>query len=73
MDKTNEEKLFEYCSNRLTEKDPFIKKAIGWALRQYSKTNMESVIGFLEENKNLLQIVSFNVNEVIPNAGEDEL
>lgn len=29
----------------------FIKKAIGWALREYSKTNPNAVINFIENNK----------------------
>jgi 3-methyladenine DNA glycosylase AlkD len=29
----------------------FIRKAIGWALREYSKTNPDFVIGFVRDNK----------------------
>lgn len=36
----------------------FIDKAIGWALREYSKTNPSWVSGFLEENKNDLTKLS---------------
>lgn len=36
----------------------FIDKAIGWALREYSKTNPSWVSGFLEENKNDLAKLS---------------
>jgi 3-methyladenine DNA glycosylase AlkD len=31
-------------------KEFFIQKAIGWALREYSKTNPESVKRFIESN-----------------------
>lgn len=36
----------------------FIDKAIGWALREYSKTNPSWVSGFLKENKNDLTKLS---------------
>lgn len=32
-------------------KEFFIQKAIGWALREYSKTDSEAVINFVENNK----------------------
>ena len=32
-------------------KEFFIRKAIGWALREYSKTNPEWVITFVANNK----------------------
>jgi 3-methyladenine DNA glycosylase AlkD len=40
------------------EKEFFIKKAIGWALREYSKINQLWVRSFIDENKNLLQPLS---------------
>ncbi len=36
-EKTDEKRLFSYCHTLLKEKDPFIQRAIGWALREYSK------------------------------------
>ncbi len=44
---TDEEKLFSYCQKTLHEKDFFIRKAIGWVLREYSKTNPKSVKKFI--------------------------
>lgn len=46
---TDEELLYEII--RLNRKDNqfFIQKAIGWALREYSKTNPDSVKRFIEE------------------------
>jgi 3-methyladenine DNA glycosylase AlkD len=32
-------------------KEFFIRKAIGWSLREYSKTNPEFVISFVEKNQ----------------------
>jgi len=36
--KTDEKRLFSYCLALSKEKDLFIQRAIGWALREYSKT-----------------------------------
>jgi len=37
--------------NNLDQTEFFINKAIGWALRDYSKTNPEWVVSFIEKNK----------------------
>lgn len=39
--------LFDFCRRRTHEKEFFIRKAIGWALREYSKTDPEAVRAFL--------------------------
>lgn len=46
-DKTDEERLFRYILKRADSEEFFIQKAIGWALRQYAKTNPESVKNFV--------------------------
>jgi 3-methyladenine DNA glycosylase AlkD len=46
---TNEEKLFSYIRQHSPSKEFFIEKAIGWALREYSKTAPEPVIRFIEK------------------------
>jgi len=56
---TNSKKLFEYCLTTMHEKDFFIGKAIGWSLRQYSKSDSTSVQIFILENKNNLSNLSF--------------
>ena len=55
---TDEERLFRYSLARADEKEFFIKKAIGWALRQYAYTAPEAVRRFLEENKKSLSTLS---------------
>jgi 3-methyladenine DNA glycosylase AlkD len=45
---TNEQRLFEYITICKDEKDFFIRKAIGWALREYSKTNPTAVWNFIQ-------------------------
>lgn len=41
--------LFDFCRRCLHEKTFWMRKAIGWALRDYSKTNPDSVRHFVEE------------------------
>jgi 3-methyladenine DNA glycosylase AlkD len=48
---TNEDLLYEYIGKNADSKEFFIQKAIGWALREYSKTNPVSVKAFIEGNK----------------------
>ncbi|MBL0096728.1 MAG: DNA alkylation repair protein [Bacteroidetes bacterium] len=43
---TDEKLLFQLCSRYAKEKEFFIRKAIGWALRQYSKSNPAAVSPF---------------------------
>ncbi|URT70857.1 DNA alkylation repair protein [Cytobacillus firmus] len=47
---TDEELLYRYILLNNDSKEFFIQKAIGWALREYSKTNPESVKKFIESN-----------------------
>lgn len=46
---TNEPILFKYITANADSKEFFIQKAIGWALREYSKTNPDSVRQFINE------------------------
>jgi 3-methyladenine DNA glycosylase AlkD len=48
---TNEELLYDYIVKNADSKEFFIQKAIGWALREYSKTDPVSVKGFIEGNQ----------------------
>lgn len=45
---TDEALLFALINENLGSKEFFINKAIGWALREYSKTNPQAVIDFVE-------------------------
>jgi 3-methyladenine DNA glycosylase AlkD len=49
-EKTNEELLYKYIKRNADSKEFFIQKAIGWALREYSKTNSNSVRTFIQQN-----------------------
>ena len=50
-EKTDTELLEKILKNNLGQAEFFINKAIGWALRYYSKTNPNWVKNFIEENK----------------------
>ena len=50
-EKTNTELLEKVLENNLEQAEFFINKSIGWALRDYSKTNPEWVKNFIEKNK----------------------
>lgn len=50
-EKTDIELLEKILKNNLGQTEFFINKAIGWALRDYSKTNPEWVKNFIKENK----------------------
>ena len=46
---TDVERLFRYCRRRASDREFFIRKAIGWSLRELTKTDPESVRAFLAE------------------------
>ncbi|RDI55006.1 DNA alkylation repair protein [Flavobacterium glaciei] len=48
--KTNVDFLFSECLNHAHSKAFFIQKAIGWALREYAKSNPEAVKEFVKTN-----------------------
>jgi 3-methyladenine DNA glycosylase AlkD len=45
--RTDTARLFRYCLARADHKDFFIRKAIGWALRQYAWTDPAAVREFV--------------------------
>jgi 3-methyladenine DNA glycosylase AlkD len=48
---TDESLLFDACVARLGEQEFFIRKAIGWALRDYAKTNPAAVRSFVLDHR----------------------
>ncbi|WEK55536.1 MAG: DNA alkylation repair protein [Candidatus Cohnella colombiensis] len=48
---TDVERLFAYIQLGKDEQDFFIRKAIGWALREYAKTDADAVKRFVAETK----------------------
>lgn len=57
-DQTDEEQLFRHCLLCSHEKEFFIRKAIGWALRNYSYVSPKSVKMFVKSNKDVLSPLS---------------
>lgn len=47
---TDEARLFDYCEKQLHHKDFFIRKAIGWALRHYARTDPDAVLAFVDQH-----------------------
>ena len=48
--KTNFELLKSECEKHKNKNDFFIRKAIGWALREYAKTNSEAVKNYVDSS-----------------------
>ncbi len=55
---TDAERLFRYCRLQAGHRDFFIRKAIGWALRQYARTEPDAVRRFLDERAEALSPLS---------------
>jgi 3-methyladenine DNA glycosylase AlkD len=56
---TDTDRLSRYCLARAHEREFFIRKAIGWALRQHSWTDPDFVRRFLGEHRAVLSGLSF--------------
>jgi 3-methyladenine DNA glycosylase AlkD len=57
-EKTNEKLLFELITHCMDHEDFFIRKAIGWSLRQYARTNPGAVKKFVDSNRSKLSGLS---------------
>lgn len=55
---TNTKLLEAIIENNLGDEEFFINKAIGWSLREYSKTNPEWVKKFIDKNKDKMDKLS---------------
>jgi 3-methyladenine DNA glycosylase AlkD len=56
--KTDEARLFRFILENTHDSEFFIRKAIGWALREYSYTSPEAVRNFVLEHQNILSNLS---------------
>jgi 3-methyladenine DNA glycosylase AlkD len=63
--RTDADRLFRYCLARSDHRDFFIRKAIGWALREYAKTDPAAVREFVEAHRADLSPLS--VREALKN------
>jgi 3-methyladenine DNA glycosylase AlkD len=55
---TDADRLFRYCLARAGDREFFIRKAIGWALREYSKTDPDAVETFVAHHETALSGLS---------------
>lgn len=58
-DATDSDRLFRFCERRAHETEFFIRKAIGWALREYAKTDPSTVAQFMREHQSELSGLSY--------------
>lgn len=58
-EQTDHRRLFAYCLSRADEKEFFIRKAIGWALREYAYAEPNRVRSFLKRHKSQLSGLTF--------------
>ena len=56
---TDADLLFDACERRMHETEFFIRKAIGWALRDYAKTDPDAVVDFVAMNRSGLSGLSY--------------
>jgi 3-methyladenine DNA glycosylase AlkD len=66
-DKTDFKLLTKYILQVKSSKEFFLKKAAGWALRQYSKTNPTQVIEFVLANSDLSYLTKKEALRLIKN------
>lgn len=64
---TDRARLFQYCEKQMGHPDFFIRKAIGWALREYAKTDPAAVRDFVHANADGLSGLSRR--EALKNIG----
>ncbi|AGZ40438.1 putative DNA alkylation repair enzyme [Actinoplanes friuliensis DSM 7358] len=55
---TDTERLFTYCTRQAGHSDFFVRKAIGWALRQYARTDPDAVRRYVNRNRDALSPLS---------------
>lgn len=69
-DATNTERLFGYATRRAADKEFFIRKAIGWSLRQYARQEPDAVRQYVLANEDILSGLS--VREALKRIGREQ-
>ncbi|BFO19626.1 DNA alkylation repair protein [Streptomyces sp. KM77-8] len=64
---TDAARLFDHCLRRSGHPDFFIRKAIGWCLREYAKTDPDAVRAFLAQEQG--RFAPLSVREALRNIG----
>ncbi len=57
-DETDLELLFHAIEASIDSEEFFLRKAIGWALREYAKVDAETVLGFVAEHRDQMSALS---------------
>lgn len=57
-ERTDTNRLFTYCEMQMEHPDFFIRKAIGWALRHYARTDPDAVRAFVATHEHSLSGLS---------------
>jgi 3-methyladenine DNA glycosylase AlkD len=55
---TDTDRLFGYCTRQAGHRDFFVRKAIGWALRHYARTDPDAVRRYLADHRDALSPLS---------------
>jgi 3-methyladenine DNA glycosylase AlkD len=58
-ERTDQDQLFDHCERRMHETEFFIRKAIGWVLRQYARTAPDAVKAFALAHRDEMSGLSF--------------
>lgn len=66
-ERTDSERLFAYCLRQSGHPDFFVRKAIGWSLREYAKTDPGAVRAFLARERG--RFAPLSVREALKNIG----
>ncbi|SDM49924.1 3-methyladenine DNA glycosylase AlkD [Streptomyces sp. cf386] len=66
-ERTDTERLFAYCLRQSGHPDFFVRKAIGWCLREYAKTDPDAVREFLARERG--RFAPLSVREALKNIG----
>lgn len=61
-ERTDAERLFAACAAQAGHRDFFIRKAIGWALREYARTDPDSVARFVGAH---LELSALSIREAL--------
>lgn len=64
---TDAHRLFRYCTAQAGNPDFFVRKAIGWALREYAKTDPAAVRTFVAAH--YARLAGLSVREALKNLG----
>lgn len=66
-ERTDTERLFAYCLRQSAHTDFFVRKAIGWSLREYAKTDPDAVRDFVARERG--RFAPLTVREALKNIG----